>query len=212
MKKSDLLKLVEKLNDEEEVNELLVGTDIQESFKNGVLTLDNFKDKLKEKEFKSYIDSLNDTYHSKAVKTMKEKGTWETEFGDVLKSKYPDLVKDPIQIELMTEKKAREDLEAKLAKKDLLEQALKYANEKQLPVDFVEKFLGEDLDTTKSNLDGFSEGWSKALEGAIESKLKSNSYIPGGNDPNGNKVSIGASFAQQRNNTKASGQDPWSKE
>lgn len=207
MKKSDLIKLIEKLNDDQEVNDLLSETDIVLE----ALTLDKFKSRVREdKDFKSYLDSLNDTHLSKAIKTMKETGSWETEFNDALKTKYPDLVKDPMQIELMKERKAREDLEAKLARKDLLQDALKYANEKNLPGDFVEKFLGNDLDSTKVNLDEFAENWSKVIESAVDAKFKNSSYTPPGSS--GSKVSIGASFAKQVNDNKTNGQDPWSKE
>lgn len=215
MKKSDLLKKIETLKDEEEVNDLLKGTDIEELFKKAgkdeALTLDNFKNKVKEdKDFKSYIDSINDGYHAKALKTMKEKGTWENEFGDVLKTKFPNLITDPKEKEMLDLKKQLEDMKAEQSKQALLKDALKYAGEKKLPTAFVEKFLGEDLDTTKANLDGFATDWSKAIQSAVESKIKDTSYTPpgsGGDD----KTSIGSSFAKQRNETNTQITDPWSK-
>lgn len=208
MNKSELLKLIEKLNDEQDVNETLKDTDIVST----ALNLDNFKSKMKEdKDFKSYMDSLNDKHLSKAISTMKEKGTWETEFNDVLKTKYPNLVTDPKEIELLNMKKKIEDMEREASRRELINDAIKYASEKKIPPAFVEKFLGDDLDTTKSNLNEFAENWSKAMESEINNKIKSSSYVPGGNH-GGETVSIGASFAQQRNNSKSNGQDPWSKE
>lgn len=109
MLKKDLLEKIKNAKDEEDINSLLAGTDIEEQFKGPEPTLDVFKQKIKaDKVFQQFMDSERDTYHSKAIKTMKEKGTWESEFGDVLTQKYPDLVTDPTQKKLL-------DLEKQLA-------------------------------------------------------------------------------------------------
>ena len=111
MLKKDLLKKIENAKDDEDINSLLVGTDIEEAFKGDEPTLDVFKGKIKsDKAFQQFMDSERNTYYAKALKTMKEKGTWENEFSDVMKEKYPELIKDPVQLELAKERKAREDL------------------------------------------------------------------------------------------------------
>ncbi|MBY6949851.1 DUF4355 domain-containing protein [Clostridium botulinum] len=209
MIKKDLLEKIKNAKDDEDINSLLAGTDIEETFKGEEPTLDVFKGKIKsDKVFQQFMDSERDTYHSKALKTMKEKGTWESEFGEVLKEKYPELVKDPVQLELAKERKAREELEAKLARKDLLADAIKYANEKGIKLSAIDKFLGDDLDTTKSNLDKLAEDWSKGIESVVEQKMKVNSYIPGiGGE--GDPVSIGASIAAKANSTSSVPSDPW---
>ena len=213
MKKADLVKLIENLKDDEDINEVLKGTDVEETFKklgqDEGLTLENFKTKVKsDKDFKSYIDSINDSYHAKAIKTMKEKGSWEGEFADVLKAKYPNLITDPKEKEMIDLKKELEDMKAEQARTLLLKDAVKYAGEKKVPSDFVEKFLGDDLDSTKANLDAFSEQWSKALQTAVESKIKDSSYTPPGGDDG--KLSVGASFAQKANKSNIDINDPWS--
>ncbi len=209
MIKKDLLEKIKNAKDDEDINSLLAGTDIEETFKGEEPTLDVFKGKIKsDKVFQQFMDSERDTYHSKALKTMKEKGTWESEFGEVLKEKYPELVKDPVQLELAKERKAREELEAKLARKDLLADAIKYANEKGIKLSAIDKFLGDDLDTTKANLDALAEDWSKGIESVVEQKMKVNSYIPGiGGE--GDPVSIGASIAAKANSISSVPSDPW---
>ncbi|MBN7576013.1 hypothetical protein C1H57_12500 [Clostridium sp. 2-1] len=210
MIKSELLKKIEAAKDDEDINNLLKGTDIEEQFKGEEPTLDVFKGKIKsDKVFQQFMDSERDTYHSKALKTMKEKGTWESEFGDALKEKYPELVKDPVQIELAKERKAREELETKLARKDLLADAIKYANEKGIKIKSIDRYLGEDLDSTKANLDELAEDWSKGLESVVNERLKSSSYVPGGSNPDGSKISIGASIAQRNNKSTTAASDPW---
>ncbi len=106
-------------------------------------------------------------------------------------------------------KRELEKEKASNARKDLLNEAMKYATEKKLPTAFIDKFLGEDLDSTKANLDGLASDWSKGLEISINEKLKSSSYVPGGSNPDGTKTSIGASMAKQNNGAKVAISDPW---
>ena len=49
MKKSELLKLIQSAKDDEDINSLLGGTDIEETFKASGLTLEAFKGQLKDK-------------------------------------------------------------------------------------------------------------------------------------------------------------------
>ncbi|WP_461206919.1 DUF4355 domain-containing protein [Clostridium sp. DL1XJH146] len=208
MLKKELLEKIKNAKDDEDINSLLTGTDIEEQFKDSGMTLEAFKGKLKEKEFKSFLESENDKYHNKALKTWKENNL-EKELEPFISEKYPDLVTDPAKKEALEAKKEIEKLKAEMARKDLLSEATKYALEKKLPVKFVEKFLGEDLDTTKTNLDSLGEDWSKGLEAMVNEKMKSSSYVPGGSNPDGTKLTIGASIAQQNNKSNAAPSDPW---
>ncbi|MBN1079307.1 DUF4355 domain-containing protein [Clostridium botulinum] len=209
MIKSELLKKIEKAKDDEDINSLLAGTDIEETFKGEDPTLDVFKGKIKsDKVFQQFMDSERDTYHSKALKTMKEKGTWENEFSNELHTKYPDLITDPTQKELIQLKADLEKERAANVRKDLLTEAVKYANEKGIKLSAIDKFLGDDLDTTKSNLDALAEDWSKGIEAVVEQKMKVNSYIPGISGE-GDPVSIGESLAVKANESKSAPSDPW---
>lgn len=210
MLKKDLIEKIKNAKDDEDINSLLAGTDIEEQFKGSEPNLDVFKGKIKsDKVFQQFMDSERDTYHSKAIKTMKEKGTWESEFGDVLTQKYPDLITDPTQKQLLEVQKELAAAKAEAAKEKLLTQAIAYANEKGIKIKSIDRYLGEDLDSTKANLDGLAEDWSKGLEAMVNEKMKSSSYVPGGTNPDGTKVSIGASIAQQNNKSNTAASDPW---
>lgn len=210
MIKADLLKKIEAAKDDEDINNLLKGTDIEETFKGEEPTLDVFKGKIKsDKAFQQFMDSERDTYHSKALKTMKEKGTWENEFSDVLTQKYPELVTDPTQKQLLEVQKELAAAKAEAANEKLLTQAIAYANEKGIKIKSINRYLGEDLDSTKANLDELAEDWSKGLESMVDERLKSSSYVPGGTKPDGSKLSIGASIAQQNNKSNTAASDPW---
>lgn len=210
MLKKDLVEKIKTAKDDEDINSLLTGTDIEETFKTSGLTLDAFKEKIKtDKNFKDYVENENNNYHKKALDTWK-KTDLEKELEPFIQSKYPELVTDPMQKKLLEQDKKIEQMEKDSARKDLLTEAIKYANEKKLPVKHVARFLGDDLDSTKSNLDGLAEDWSKDLESATNERMKSKSYVPGGGGgKNGEKVSIGALIAQQNNKSGTASSDPW---
>lgn len=209
MNKTQLMKLIENLNDEDSINELLLGTDVEESIKARALTLDNFKTLTNSnKDFISYLDSLKDTHVNSVLKTMKEKGTWEKEFQDVLEEKYPDLfkVEDPVikalkdEVEQMKREKAETDRE--IAKNKANEAAIQYFNETYkdlngIPSEILKQFVSVDNeDLTKQQLDFFANAYKDSILKDRETYLKSQNYPPGagkGSDSNNNtdtKISL----------------------
>lgn len=208
MLKKDLLKLIENAKEDEHIDELLKDSDLAKSLQASGLTLDAFKEKVKtDKEFKAYVDRLNDTYFNKALETWK-KNNLEKELEPLLKEKYPDLVTDPVQKKVLELEKELERERQANARKDLLAQAIKYAADKKLPASIVEKCLGEDFEKTKEVIDAIADDWSKVLEAMVNEKMKQTSYVPG-NGADGKPISIGASIAAQVNNTNNVPNDPW---
>lgn len=209
MLKKELLKLIEKAGDDENIDSLLENSDLAKSLQASGLTLEAFKEKMKtDKDFKAFIDSENNKYHGKALKTWKENNL-EKELEPFIKEKYPDLVTDPVQKELAKLQKELADEKAANARKDLLAQAMKYAADKKLPASVIEKCLGEDFDKTKEVIDSLADDWSKGLEAIATEKMKSNSYVPGGKGSDGKTMSIGASIAAQLNQTSSAPSNPW---
>lgn len=209
MLKKELLKLIEKAGDDENIDSLLENSDLAKSLQASGLTLEAFKEKMKtDKEFKAFIDSENDKYHGKALKTWKENNL-EKELEPFIKEKYPDLITDPTQKKLLELEKQLADEKAANARKDLLAQAMKYAADKKLPASVIEKCLGEDFDKTKEVIDSLADDWSKGLEAIATEKMKSNSYVPGGKGSDGKPMSIGASIAAQLNQTSSAPSNPW---
>lgn len=208
MLKRELLKLIEKAGDDENIDSLLENSDLAKSLQASGLTLEAFKEKIKnDKEFKAFIDSENDKYHGKALKTWKENNL-EKELEPFIKDKYPDLITDPTQKKLLELEKQLADEKAANARKDLLTQAMKYAADKKLPASVIEKCLGEDFDKTKEVIDSLADDWSKGLEDIATEKMKQSSYIPGkGSD--GKPISIGASIAAQNNSKSSAPSNPW---
>lgn len=208
MLKKELLKLIENAGDDENIDSLLANSDLAKSLQASGLTLEAFKEKMKtDKEFKAFIDSENDKYHSKALKTWRENNL-EKELEPFIKEKYPDLVTDPVQKKVLELEKELEKERQANARKDLLAQAIKYAADKKLPASVVEKCLGEDFDKTKEVIDTIADDWSKGLEAIATEKMKQSSYVPGkGSD--GKPMSIGASIAAQNNSKSSAPSNPW---
>ena len=208
MLKKELLKLIEKAGDDENIDSLLENSDLAKSLQASGLTLEAFKEKMKNnKDFKAFMDSENDKYHAKALKTWRENNL-EKELEPFIKEKYPELITDPTQKEVLELKKQLADERAANARKDLLTQAMKYAADINLPASVIEKCLGEDFDKTKEVIDAIADDWSKGLEAIATEKMKQSSYVPGrGSD--GKPVSIGASIAAQNNSKSSAPSNPW---
>ena len=208
MLKKELLKLIENASDDENIDSLLEDSDLAKSLQASGLTLEAFKEKMKtDKEFKAFIDSENDKYHSKALKTWRENNL-EKELEPFIKEKYPELITDPTQKELLELKKQLADERAANARKDLLNQVMKHYKDTNLPASVIEKCLEEDFDKTKEVIDSIAEDWSNGLETIATEKMKQSSYVPGkGSD--GKPMSIGASIAAKNNQNKSSGLNPW---
>lgn len=208
MNKKELLKLVESIDDEGSVDEVLSGSDFAKSFLQSGLTLNAFKAKIKsDKDFKAFMDSENDKYHAKALKTWQDNNL-EKALEPFIKEKYPELITDPTQKELMELKKQLADERAANARKDLLNQVMKHYKDTNLPASIIEKCLDEDFDKTKEIIDSIADDWSKGLETIATEKMKSNSYVPGkGSD--GKPMSIGASIAAQNNSKSSAPSNPW---
>ena len=206
MLKKELVKLIENAKDDEEIDGLVANSDLAKSLTEKGLTLDAFKGKLQEKDFKAFMESENDKYYNKALKTWKENNL-EKELEPFIKEKYPELITDPMQKKLLELEKQLADEKAANARKDLLAEAMKYAKDTKIPAKIIEKGLGEDFDKTKEEIDAISKVWTDGLEALTTEKMKANSYVPGkGSD--GKPISIGASLASKANQNNAPS-DPW---
>lgn len=209
MKKSELINLLNDIADDGSIDEVLQNTDLVKGFIANGLTLDAIKGKASEKEFKAYIDSLNDKHFEKALKTWKDNNL-EKELEPFIKEKYPDLIKDPVQKQIAELQAQLEKEKAANARKDLLAKAISYANEKKIPSQFVERFLGEDLEKTKAALDEFNTVYSKSLESLVDERIKSSSFNPGVST-GGLDKNFGKQMAEKMNNAgnEPKGLNPW---
>lgn len=197
MKKSEFINLFADLADDAEIDETLAGTELVKGFINKGLTLDAFKSKLKEKDFKAFLEGEGGKDFEKRLKEWK-KNNLEKELEPFIQEKYPDLITDPTQKKLLELEKELEKERKANARKDLLNQAIQYATEKKIPTSLVEKFLDEDIEKTKENLDGFVETINPWISEQVDERLGASSWIPGGNGGNATS-NLGSEAAKRRN-------------
>lgn len=209
MKKSEFINLFADLADDAEIDETLAGTELVKGFINKGLTLDAFKSKLKEKDFKTFLEGEGGKDFEKRLKKWKEENL-EKELEPFIQEKYPDLITDPTQKKILELEKKLADEQKANARKDLITEAIKYANEKKIPSNLVENFLGEDLEKTKENLDGFIETINPWISNQVDERLGASSWVPGGTGSAGASKSLGEQLAEEANNSgKAEGPNPW---
>ncbi|EGT3613184.1 DUF4355 domain-containing protein [Clostridium perfringens] len=209
MKKSEFINLFADLADDADIDETLAGTELVKGFINKGLTLEAFKGKLKEKEFKDFINGEGGKDFEKRLKEWK-KNNLEKELEPFIQEKYPNLVTDPTQKKILELEKKLADEQKANARKDLITEAIKYANEKKIPSNLVENFLGEDLEKTKANLDSFIETINPWVSEQVDERLGASSWVPGGNGNSGASKSLGEQLAEELNNSgKAEGPNPW---
>ena len=209
MKKSEFINLFADLADDADIDETLAGTELVKGFINKGLTLEAFKGKLKEKEFKDFINGEGGKDFEKRLKEWK-KNNLEKELEPFIQEKYPNLVTDPTQKKILELEKKLADEQKANARKDLITEAIKYANEKKIPSNLVENFLGEDLEKTKANLDSFIETINPWVSAQVDERLGASSWVPGGNGNSGASKSLGEQLAEELNNSgKAEGPNPW---
>lgn len=128
---------------------------------------------------KQLAQQLADARVQNGIKTFEDK---------FIKEKLPSLLETEISkrypAETPEQKKLKE-LEMKFEliqkeknKAEVLSKALKHANEKNIPSDFVDELLSDDYDSTISRLDNFSVKFSEAVQKEVENKLSGTGRRP----------------------------------
>ena len=122
-------------------------------------------------DVRSVIDAEKDKHHNKALETWKSNNL-EMLIEAEVKKRNPD--KTPEQIELEKLRKEIEDERNARNREKLMNEAIKQATEKGLPVDVLDFFIGVDEDTTMKNLSKLEEAFNKAVLSQVDNKFKDN--------------------------------------
>lgn len=171
MLKSELLEL---LNDIEDT------TDIDDVVGAKYITLDKFKEKLSDKEFKSFIDSEKDKHSQKSITTAIENFK-KKDMRKLIDAKVLELTGDNES----PEQKAIRELQDKLAgiekEKMHAEMVAKYKDvfhEKNIPSSLTNFLLAEDEDVVNANISLFEESMKSYIESKVSDRIKDTSYTP----------------------------------
>lgn len=178
MLKKELAKLLEALKDDDNVDEILGGTEPVKALVSSGLTLDAFKAKLEnDPNFKSFMDNEKDKHSKKAFETWKQNNLQKL-LDDEIKKRYPE--KDPKDKALEDLKIEMEKMKAENLKKDLTNNTLKVMTEKKLPTGLVNLIVGADEDSTNKNLETLEKIFADHDEAIKTEILKKDTYKPGG--------------------------------
>ena len=127
-------------------------------------------------EGKTFIQAEKDRYFTKGLETWK-KNNLDSLVAAKVSELYPEETEEAKRIKVL-EQKLKES-EEKEKKNLLLTKALTVANEKKLPTEFIDRFLGNDEEETLQNLSVLEEKWNNSLNQVVEERFKSQGYDPG---------------------------------
>lgn len=191
MKKTDLLKKIEAAKDEDDINELLKGTDVEEAFKVEVQpTLDMFKEKVNSDDnFKSYMDSEKNDYSKKSLETWKTNNLQTLINDEVLKAtgkkKTPQELKmEELEKNLNDEKAARLKTENTSKLKDML------STSGLDPMKTIEFFNVNNMENAEKSIGNFKALIDETVKTGVEAKIKDGNYTPPNNANDGGDLGV----------------------
>lgn len=141
----------------------------------GFITSDRVTEFLEKEDGKKLLQPKLDNYFSKGLSTWRENNI-EKLLDDEIKKRFPE--KDVKDVELEKIRAELEKIKAESSRKELTNKALLVADEKKLPKELVDYFIGNDEENTTKNLEKLESVFSKHIETLVQERLKSSSYTP----------------------------------
>ncbi|WP_313757182.1 DUF4355 domain-containing protein [Tissierella sp.] len=161
-----------------EVKQFIESNKDNEEVKNyigGFITSDRVESFLGNDDGKKLLQPKLDSYFTKGLETWKSNNL-EKLIDEEIKKRFP--AKDVKDIELEKVKAELEKIKVDALRKELTNKALLVADEKKLPKDLVEYFIGNDEETTNKNLEALESVFSKHIEALVQERLKGSGYTP----------------------------------
>lgn len=178
MIKSDLLKLVEAIADDGDINEILLGSDEFKGLKDlSKLNVEDITGILAGEVGKAYMTSHDDSVRSKAVETFKN-GKMQDEIKKAVEA-ATNKKKTPEQEELEKLKKQFEDSQAELTKERTMNKLSATLKDKNLPIELANFAYGDGQEETiNKNIDTLQGILNTAIDSGVKAKLGTSSYTP----------------------------------
>ncbi|MGM5473795.1 DUF4355 domain-containing protein [Bacillus pumilus] len=133
------------------------------------VSADKVKGFLETEEGKKVLQPRLDQHFTKGLATWKENNLEKIVEEEVSK-RNPSKTPEQIEVE-----KLRKEIEAERAARNretLVNKALKAADEKKLPKDIIDFFIGENEDSTLENLSKLEDSFNAAVQTAVDGKFK----------------------------------------
>ncbi|MCP1147385.1 DUF4355 domain-containing protein [Bacillus sp. 1735sda2] len=133
------------------------------------VSADKVKGFLETEEGKKVLQPRLDQHFTKGLETWKDNNLEKIVEEEVSK-RNPSKTPEQLEVE-----KLRKEIEAEKAARNretLVNKALKAADEKKLPKDVIDFFIGENEDSTLENLSKLEESFNAAVQAAVDVKFK----------------------------------------
>lgn len=199
MLKKELAKLIEQLKDDDNIDETVSKSDLGKALASSGLTLEAFKKKMGEADFKSFIDHEKDTHFNTALTTWKTNNLQKL-VDDEYYKKHPEDVKDPTAIKLAELQKKLEDSEKANKIEKVRNTITKSLTDKKLPVGLADYIVSEDETKANEALTAFETIFKDHDTSLKQEFVKGNIYVPGGGGESGkddNSVEFAKKLAEE---------------
>lgn len=206
MKKNEIVEFLKDLADDADIDETVKGSEtLAKLFEKG-LTIDDVKNFLDNNEDgKKYLQQYGDTRVTDGIKSW-QKNNLQKLIDDAVAKANPQETEEQKKIRELQEK--FENSEKERARESLKNKALKVASDKKLPDELLEYFIGQDEETTLSNLDlldkVFNGCLADGIQKGIDEKIKGGYKPPAHTDDpvDENKMTDAEWFAAQEQKNK----------
>lgn len=179
MNKKELLKLVESIDDEGSVDEVLSGSDFAKSLLQSGLTLNAFKEKINEPEFKSYLDSVKDKHFDKALETWKSNNLQTIINDEVLRATGKKKTPEQIKIEELQRKFDEQEKENTRLKNQSTVKSM--MNSYELDPEKYFAYIGtDDMENVKTKIENLKAMIKDDASKIAKEQIASGGYTPPG--------------------------------
>ncbi|MFT8362913.1 MAG: DUF4355 domain-containing protein [Sporolactobacillus sp.] len=145
-------------------------------------------------EGKKIIQPRLDQHFTKGLETWKTNNL-NSLIEEEVKKRNPQ--KSPAEIEVEKLRKEIEDERKARARQELTNKALKIADEKKLPKDVLDFFIGNDEETTTANLGKLEETFNKAVQAGVDAKFQQSGRHVNHGGGSGKEGEFGKKLAEQ---------------
>lgn len=184
------------LKDVQEFIEQNKDNDDVKNYIGGFITPDRINGFLDSEDGKKLIQPKIDSNFTKGLETWKNNNLQKL-IDEAVTKANPAETKEQKQIRELTERLNQKEVEEK--KQMLLNKGLLKADEMKLPKEVVSYFLGEDEESTNSNLETLSNIFNSHVENIVKQRL-GEGYKPGSNN-NSSEMDLVANQIRQAMNT-----------
>ena len=143
-------------------------------------TLEVFKGKLNDADFKSFMDSERDKHSTKSLDTWKTNNL-QSLIDAKVKELHPDA--DPRDTAMNALKAELEQMKAEGQHKELTIKTSRMMQEKKLPMELLELLIGADETITNTNVQAMETVFKAHVEALVAERLKGGYQPPAGGKP-----------------------------